>query len=304
MSYPLPPFSDMFTEDSRVADWLDTHCEYDHTDRCWYGKHYFGNSQLEYVAFHVKKAPNNLVHIFADSHWGIGPTVTGSVSELLRRLDNTDWRSIAIMNVEDWLNDKFDAISTDGSIVWNGVFNTSFTVQPNLSRKFEIERMEGRSEFIIHHGVEGVDPFSFTRIDEMQVIMERDLKDLCMKELYKANPALLELSKLLWWLDENFTLEEDQSVWHGTHPQAPEDIDFRIEEIPGGFLVECDFLMDTLDPFTATSIDALQEFMVNTKLDSLFYHQEMINCDTEERAFAYRLHSAGPAHPDHARYFD
>ena len=62
--------------------------------------------------------------------------------------------------------------------------------------------------------------------------------------------------------------------------------------------------MITMDPFTATSIDALQEFMVNTDWYHLFYITRMERCDDEEWAYSFRMREAGPAHPDYARYFD
>ena len=307
MSDPMLLFSDMFTEDSRVADWLDTHCEYDHTDRCWYGTHFFDEGVFETVHFNVIQTTDDFFCINVESHRGVDPLVTESVGELLMFLDNTDWHSIAISNLEDWLDDRFQVISTNdnGSIIWRAIFHTDFAVQQNFTRKFDVELTAGRSEFIIHHGIARLNPLVVTSIREMLHQLEKGrLYCVYMDEFFQASPAHHELNELRWWLDENFTLEEDQLVWHGTHPQAPRDIDFRLEEIPGGFLVECDSHTIPLDPFTATSIDALQEFMVNTDWNHLFYIQQTERWDEEERAYECRLRSAGPAHPDYARYFD
>jgi hypothetical protein len=144
----------------------------------------------------------------------------------------------------------------------------------------------------------------------MRHLLEADgrVYHLIMEEFFRNNPAQHELNELRWWLDENFTPEGDQPIWNGTHYYTtdgrPGEVTLVVTEIPNGFQVECDSFVNPTEPFLATSIQALQEFMINTDWDRLYYADTMHYLDEMEDAYEHRLRLAGPQHPEYQRYFN
>ncbi len=316
MTAPLLPmdalFAHMFYDDTSMTHWLNAHCEYDEDDQIWLGRHYFDEGEFEYVFFEVTETPDDLFCITVRSHRGVDPFVTESVGELLAFLDHTDWHSISISTLEYWINERLDVVPNidNNGVMWRGSFHTDFAIQQNFERDFHVGLNERHDAFLIQHRIEGLNPIRVTTVREMRHLLEEDgrLYHLIMEEFFQNNPAQHELNELRWWLNENFTPERDLPIWNGTHYYTTNgtqgEVTFEVTEIPNGFQVECTSFDNPTEPFIATSIQTLQEFMTNTNWDRLYYDDNMNYFDAMEAAYENRLRLVGPQHPEYQRYFN
>jgi hypothetical protein len=279
MSEPLPLnvlFADMFHDDCNMAQWLNSNCEYDADEKCWFGWQYFDEDEFDYASFEVVETPDDLFCITMRSHKGVDPLVTESVSEFLVFLDNTDWHSFEV-TIEHWLNSRFTVVTANiaDGYIWRGSCETDFIVQQNSALYFRINMVQRGEIFVIHHQIKGLKPFLFhrsTTIDEMRSFFDDRLLSLTIDDLYRIKPALRELSELREWLkiharhqvqhdDED---SQEEPVWYMRHYFTSERVngeyEIEIKEIVDGFLMTCHELAGTFKPFIATSMETFAEY--------------------------------------------